>query len=89
MPDPLLEIHPIDASSRGIKEGDFVTVTSPRGEVVVKAKITDKILKGVVQMPHHWPDEANANILTDDEYLDPISGFPAFKSQLCQVKQKL
>lgn len=35
-------------------------------------------------MSHHWPDEANANILSDDKYLDPISGFPAFKSQLCQ-----
>jgi len=85
MPDPLLEIHTDDAESRGIRSGDTVDVTSPRGRVMVKAHVTDSILSGVVQLPHHWPDEANANNLSDDVHLDPISGFPAFKSQLCQV----
>ena len=88
VPDPLLEIHPDDASARGIKSGDKVTVFSPRGEVSVKANVTDIILPGVVHLPHHWPFEANANILCDDINLDPISGFPAFKSQLCQVKKQ-
>ena len=87
MPEPLLEIHPYDAGVRGISNADKVSVTSPRGEVTIKAKVTDTILKGVVQMPHHWPDTANANNLSDDVNLDPISGFPAFKSQLCQVKK--
>jgi len=85
MPDPLLEIHTDDAESRGIRSGDTVDVTSPRGRVRVKAHVTDSILPGVVHLPHHWPDEANANNLSDDIHLDPISGFPAFKSQLCQV----
>ena len=88
VPDPLLEIHPDDASARGIKSGDVVTVFSPRGEVSVKANVTDIILPGVVHLPHHWPFEANANVLCDDINLDPISGFPAFKSQLCQVRKK-
>ena len=87
MPEPLLEINPVDAKSRGISNGDRVMVTSPRGEVIIKAKVTDTILGGVVQMPHHWPDTANANNLSDDLNLDPISGFPAFKSQLCQVEK--
>jgi len=54
-------------------------------EAEFKAHVVDYILPGVVQLPHHWPDEANANNLSDDIHLDPISGFPAFKSQLCQV----
>jgi anaerobic selenocysteine-containing dehydrogenase len=87
MPEPLLEIHPDDAGSRGIQSGDAVHVTSPRGTVSVKAYVTVNILPGVVQLPHHWPDEANANNLSDDVNLDPISGFPAFKSQLCQVSK--
>lgn len=87
VPDPLLEIHPDDASIRGIKSGDDVMVFSPRGEVIVKAHVTDIILQGVVHLPHHWPFEANANILSDDINLDPISGFPGFKSQLCQVRR--
>jgi anaerobic selenocysteine-containing dehydrogenase len=85
VPEPLLEIHPSDAEIRGIQSGDMVAVSSPRGIVKVKANVTDNILSGVVHLPHHWPDEANANILCDDIHLDPISGFPAFKSQLCQV----
>jgi anaerobic selenocysteine-containing dehydrogenase len=89
VPEPLLEIHPGDAGSRGIRSGDTVHVASPRGRVRVRAHVTDSILPGVVHLPHHWPDEANANILSDDVHLDPISGFPAFKSQLCQVTQAM
>ena len=87
VPEPLLEIHPSDAQSRNIMSDEMVSVSSPRGKVKIKAKVTNSILSGVVHMPHHWPDEANANILCDDRFLDPISGFPAFKSQLCQVSK--
>ena len=87
MPDPLADINPIDARLRGIHQGDAVVISSLRGSVKMKANVTDSILPGVVSTPHHWPDEANINILADDKNLDPISGFPAFKSQLCQVRR--
>jgi hypothetical protein len=41
----------------------------------------------VVSAPHQWPGEANVNSLVDDKSLDPISGFPPLKSQLCQVSK--
>ena len=85
VPEPLLEINPSDAEPRGIHSGDKVIVSSPRGSVKLSADVTDTILSGVVHIPHHWPEKANVNILTDDRHLDPISGFPAFKSQPCQV----
>jgi anaerobic selenocysteine-containing dehydrogenase len=85
VPEPQLEINPADATPRGIQSGDIVTVSSPRGSIKLKAKVTDTILAGVVHAPHHWPGDANINILTDDSNLDPISGFAPFKSQLCQV----
>jgi len=85
VPEALVEINPADAESRGIQPGDMVTVTSPRGSARLKAYVTDTILPGVVHVMYHWPGEANANILTDDQTLDPISGFASFKSQLCQV----
>jgi anaerobic selenocysteine-containing dehydrogenase len=87
MPDPLADINPIDARLRGIHQGDAVVISSLRGSVKMKANVTDSILPGVVSTPHHWPDKANINLLIDDKNLDPISGFPAFKSQLCQVKR--
>jgi anaerobic selenocysteine-containing dehydrogenase len=87
MPDPLVNINPTDASPRGIQSGDMVIISSPRGSIMMKANVTDIILPGVVSTPHHWPDEANVNLLIDDKDLDPISGFPPFKSQLCQVSK--
>ena len=87
MPDPLVDINPADANPRGIKMGDTVTVSSPRGSIRMKANVTDSILAGVVSLPHHWPDEVNVNLLVDDSILDPISGFLPVKSQLCQVSK--
>jgi anaerobic selenocysteine-containing dehydrogenase len=84
-PDPLVDIHPVDAEARGIKTGDPVKVTAPRGAVMMKAHVTDAILPGVVSAPHHWAGEANINVIMDDKDLDPISGFAPFKSSLCQV----
>jgi anaerobic selenocysteine-containing dehydrogenase len=85
MPDPLVDINPKDAVPRGIKTGDRVVVSSPRGSIKMKAHVTDAILEGVVALPHQWPGEANVNILVDDRTLDQISGFLPVKSQLCQV----
>ncbi|MFC2012568.1 molybdopterin-dependent oxidoreductase, partial [Chloroflexota bacterium] len=86
VPEPLVEINPADAEPRGIKSGDMVVVSSPRGRTKLKANVTDAILPGVIHAMHHWPGEANANILANDRTLDPISGFASFKSQLCQVE---
>jgi anaerobic selenocysteine-containing dehydrogenase len=85
MPEPYVQINPCDAYPRGIGSGDKVMVSSPRGTIKLKAEVTDIILPGAVHIPHHWAGECNVNILTDDEGLDPISGFAPFKSQLCQV----
>jgi anaerobic selenocysteine-containing dehydrogenase len=85
VPEPRVQINPLDAKPRDIESGDMVVVSSPRGRVRLKAEVTDVILPGAVHMPHHWPGEANVNILIDDQALDPISGFAPFKSQLCQV----
>ena len=83
-PKPRIQIHPDDAAGRGISDGDDVTVSSPRGTVRFTAAVTDIMKPGVVHCFHGW-NEANINELTDHTTLDPISGFPAFKSLLCQV----
>jgi anaerobic selenocysteine-containing dehydrogenase len=85
-PKPRIQIHPVDAAVRGIEPGNEVKVSSPRGEVVFYAEVTDRMKQGVVHCFHGW-NEANVNELTDDACLDPISGFPAFKSLLCEVER--
>ncbi|NEX21246.1 molybdopterin-dependent oxidoreductase [Thiorhodococcus mannitoliphagus] len=86
VPNPLVEIHPLDADPRGICDGETVAVRSPRGLVRFVARVTDKVKPGVVHCSHGW-NSANINELTDDRHLDPISGFPPFKSGLCQVER--
>lgn len=60
-----LEMNPVDASARGIKEGDDVCVFNKRGKIRVRAVITQVIKPGVVSRPSGFWDE-NANQLTTD-----------------------
>jgi len=77
-----IEIHPEDAEKLNIKDKEIVKVSSRRGEVIVKAKITDSIKKGVVFMPFHFA-ECAANILTNTA-LDPNCKIPELK--VCAVR---
>jgi anaerobic selenocysteine-containing dehydrogenase len=51
-----VEINPADAKKLKIKDGDRVKVSSPVGEVIVAAKITESVGKGNVFMPASWPE---------------------------------
>ena len=91
---PNILIHPEDAKPRGIRDGDRVWVRTKRGSVPFYAKVTERIIKGVIEanmggggplQPKEWK-EANVNELTDMENRDPISGFPVFKALLCEVE---
>lgn len=86
-----LEIHPHDASQRNIRENDIVEITSARGNVRVKAKLTTEIKKGVVFMPMHWGkilnnDLSRVNNLTNN-LIDPLSKEPDFKFSAVEVKR--
>jgi anaerobic selenocysteine-containing dehydrogenase len=84
-PRPRVELNPKDAAKRNIENGDRVRISSPLGTVTMSALVTDTIPPGVVSAPHGWA-EADINRLIPDAGLDPISGFPPFRSSLCQVE---
>ncbi len=83
-PNPRLQMNPSDAADRDIGDGEFIGLSSPLGSIALQAWITDALPPGVVSAPHGWA-EADVNLLIPDAGLDPISGFPPFKSSLCQV----
>ena len=86
---PYVEIHPSDARTYALCEGDKVTVESLRGRATVQVKLSDKLRAGVIFMPFHWGDmfapETAANYITTDA-LDPISKEPEYKA--CAVRLK-
>ncbi len=95
-PDPMVQMNPVDAEARGIVTGDLVVIKTARGQVPMRAFVTDRIMAGFVyapvggggpQGPDAW-QQANVNQLTDDRQYDPISGFPVYKTLLCQIKKK-
>jgi ferredoxin-nitrate reductase len=86
---PFLEINPLDALTRNIRNDDVVVIDNGRGSVRVRAKITDEIKKGVVFLPMHWGkilsgDLGRANNLTSD-LVDPMSKEPDFKFAAVEV----
>ncbi|TCD01039.1 nitrate reductase [Pedobacter psychroterrae] len=88
--ESFLEINPDDATPRNIKDADIVEISSLRGNVRVKAKLSTDIKPGVVFMPMHWglilkSDLNRVNNLTNN-LIDPISKEPDFKYSAVQVK---
>lgn len=81
-PQALVEINPMDAEKYDINHLEVVKVTSRRGEIFLRANITEKTIPGVVFIPFHFA-EAAANFLTNDA-LDPEALIPEFKA--CAVK---
>lgn len=76
------DINPRDADTLGIKDKDMVKVTSRRGEVKIRARITNSVPPGVVFIPFNFKESA-ANALTNPAR-DPIAKIPEFK--VCAVK---
>ncbi|MCA0229657.1 MAG: molybdopterin oxidoreductase family protein [Bacteroidetes bacterium] len=87
-----LLMHPQDAQQRGIKTGSEVEVMSRVGKVKVEVELTEKMMQGVVSLPHgygHGRDGVRLNVaqshagvsvndLTDDQVLDDLTGNSVF-----------
>jgi predicted molibdopterin-dependent oxidoreductase YjgC len=81
-PEEAIELNPADAEELGIEDGEMVQVSSRRGVVRTKARITDRSLRGVAFMSFHYPDVLT-NLLTNAA-LDPQAKTPEYKA--CAVK---
>ncbi|MBO9668954.1 MAG: formate dehydrogenase subunit alpha [Sphingobium sp.] len=82
-PEDVLEIHPIDAEDRGVKDGDWVKLASRTGETTLRALITDRVAPGVVYTTFHHPS-AQVNVVTT-EYSDWATNCPEYKVTAVQI----
>ena len=78
-----MEINPSDASKLGISHKQTVNVSSRRGSIKIKARVSGVVDEGTVFIPMHY-GEALANALTNDSALDEKAKIPELK--VCAVK---
>ena len=81
--EDVLEMHPADAENRGVASGDWVSLTSRKGAITLRAHITDKVAPGVVYTTFHHP-ETQANVVTT-EFSDWATNCPEYKVTAVQV----
>jgi len=83
---PAADINPADAARLGIQQDEAIRISTPKDAIVVKANLTQMVQPGVVHM-YHGHSEADVNVLFEGDYLDPLSGYPGFKSALCRIEK--
>ncbi|MFN8355290.1 MAG: molybdopterin oxidoreductase family protein [Spirosomataceae bacterium] len=95
-----LQIHPDDAATRNLQNGQIVRVKSRVGEVEIAIEITDHMMKGVLSMPHgygHWRKGVRLDVatqhagvsindLTDELQVDELTGNAAFNGVAVELQ---
>ncbi|MFO7859156.1 MAG: molybdopterin-dependent oxidoreductase, partial [Ectothiorhodospiraceae bacterium] len=81
-PEAFVEMHPRDAETLGVADGDWAEVASRRGVIRLRARVRERVARGSVFVPMHFR-EACANVLTHPA-VDPTGKIPAFK--YCAVR---
>ncbi len=90
--EPWLDLHPLDATARGIEDGMPLRVFNDRGSLSLKARVTDRARRGVVVALSIWwkklaSDGRNANELTSQTLTDMGRG-PTFYDCLVEVERE-
>ena len=83
--EDILLINPKDADDNGIADGDMVCVTSARGKVDIKARLTDEVKPGVMSTTFHFP-EIMVNIITSDVH-DSEAKCPEYKVVAVKIRK--
>jgi anaerobic selenocysteine-containing dehydrogenase len=100
--DPEVTLHPAAAQGRGVADGDWVTIETPEASVRARARLDAHLDPRVVVGEHgFWqacaalgvpgrdpfgPESASYNLLIGTDARDPISGTPALRSYLCEIR---
>ncbi|WP_424931258.1 molybdopterin-dependent oxidoreductase [Amaricoccus macauensis] len=86
--EPFAEIHPSDATARGIDHADLIRVSNARGTAIVRALVTDRTAPGEIFVPMHWTaqfSKAGRVGPLVPPVTDPFSGQPALKAGRAEV----
>ncbi|AFS78674.1 NADP-dependent formate dehydrogenase FdhA [Gottschalkia acidurici 9a] len=84
-PHELAEINPIDAEKLGVKEEEFIRVTSRRGSILTRVTITERVKPGMMFMTFHYK-ESPVNELTNSAF-DPVTKTPEYKITAVKIEK--
>ena len=84
-PVPIVEMHPADAGALQVVSGDWLRITSRRGQVECQVMVTGRSPAGTIFLPFHFV-EAAANLLTLDK-IDPRAKIPDFKMAAVKLEK--
>ena len=82
--EDVLDMHESDAEARGVRDGDWVEVSSRAGSTRLRARITVDIPAGVVYTTFHHP-VSGTNVITTDSS-DWATNCPEYKVTAVQVR---
>jgi formate dehydrogenase alpha subunit len=85
VPEGEIQINEEDGVRLGIEPGDMIRVTSRRGEATGKARLTDKLPRGMVFMNFHFA-EVTTNALTGAG-VDPVAKIPEYKVSAVKIER--
>ena len=84
------DIHPDDAREYAVREGDWVTIATPRGRVRMRAAISNVIHRGVLRIAWGWGDykpDYSLNLMTDDDRRNPVIGTASGRNFMCRIEK--
>lgn len=88
-------LNPVDATARGISDGETVRIYNARGETVLPCRVTDRILPGVIDLPQGawWSPDTDGvdragcvNVLTSERWT-PLAFGTAQHTAMAQVEK--
>jgi anaerobic selenocysteine-containing dehydrogenase len=74
--EPVVALHPDDASRLEIVTGDWVAVTSTHGSLVATAGLDETIRPGAVSVTHGHPGSLTGTLTSSHEGVDPLTAMP-------------
>ena len=83
-PEAVASMNPRELKLRGWQPGDYINVTTRRGEITLRVRADREVTQGMVFIPFAYA-EAAANILTNPQ-IDPYGKIPEFKFCAARVE---
>lgn len=88
-PEPMVQIHPIDARNWNLVDGALAQISSQWGKMIVRVVMTDEQRPGSVFVPIHWSNQFASMARVDAlvaAAVDPISGQPESKHTPVRIR---